>query len=156
MANPKTTGTRDIPLKLAAAVTDCANQSWISGEMLSKTTPTTRELLVHWFCEPHTLLRPVNFHEGQRQSILNTIYLYEVLRADSVKSVYASVRPDLPGQMSPGELEKGKYDIPKYAIKMATGTGKTWVMHALVIWQYLNARHTTNDSRATFFWSRPA
>lgn len=24
---------------------------------------------------------------------------------------------------------------------MATGTGKTWVMNALLIWQYLNARH---------------
>lgn len=26
-------------------------------------------------------------------------------------------------------------------MKMATGTGKTWVMNALLIWQYLNARH---------------
>ena len=24
---------------------------------------------------------------------------------------------------------------------MATGTGKTWVMHALLIWQYLNAKY---------------
>lgn len=31
--------------------------------------------------------------------------------------------------------------MPKYAVKMATGTGKTWLMHALLIWQMLNARH---------------
>ena len=37
-------------------------------------------------------------------------------------------------------LTKEKYNIPKYAMKMATGTGKTWVMNALFIWQYLNAR----------------
>ncbi|MDR3063191.1 MAG: DEAD/DEAH box helicase family protein [Methanobrevibacter sp.] len=27
-----------------------------------------------------------------------------------------------------------------YAVKMATGTGKTWVLNAILIWQYLNAR----------------
>ncbi len=39
------------------------------------------------------------------------------------------------------QLAKPKYQFPKYAVKMATGTGKTWVMHALLIWQMLNARH---------------
>ena len=29
---------------------------------------------------------------------------------------------------------------------MATGTGKTWVMHALIIWQMLNARHEDVES----------
>ena len=38
-------------------------------------------------------------------------------------------------------LNQPKYQMPKYAVKMATGTGKTWVMHALLIWQMLNARH---------------
>ena len=28
---------------------------------------------------------------------------------------------------------------PKYCVKMVTGTGKTWVLNALLIWQYLNA-----------------
>jgi type III restriction enzyme len=37
-------------------------------------------------------------------------------------------------------LSRPKYQIPKYALKMATGTGKTWVMNAIVIWQYLNAK----------------
>lgn len=33
-----------------------------------------------------------------------------------------------------------------YAVKMATGTGKTWVMHALLIWQYLNASDNLNKN----------
>ena len=44
------------------------------------------------------------------------------------------------------QLAKAKYQIPKYAVKMATGTGKTWVMHALLLWQLLNARHEEEPS----------
>ena len=36
-------------------------------------------------------------------------------------------------------IDADKFLHPKYAMKMATATGKTWVMHALLIWQYLNA-----------------
>ncbi|MEW6296048.1 MAG: DEAD/DEAH box helicase family protein [Candidatus Diapherotrites archaeon] len=28
--------------------------------------------------------------------------------------------------------------FPKYALKMATGSGKTWVLAALLVWQYFN------------------
>jgi type III restriction enzyme len=35
---------------------------------------------------------------------------------------------------------------PRFAIKMATGTGKTWVLTALVIWQYWN-RVKLNEKR---------
>lgn len=31
---------------------------------------------------------------------------------------------------------------------MATGTGKTWVMHALLLWQLLNARHEEQEERS--------
>ena len=44
------------------------------------------------------------------------------------------------------DLEQEKYQHPMYAVKMATGTGKTWVMHALLIWQYLNASDNLNKN----------
>ncbi|MCR4292761.1 MAG: DEAD/DEAH box helicase family protein [Candidatus Kuenenia sp.] len=44
-------------------------------------------------------------------------------------------------QMDLSYLKKDMFSHPKYCMKMATGTGKTWVMNALLIWQYLNARH---------------
>ncbi len=37
-----------------------------------------------------------------------------------------------------GEVAQSKNAHPKYCFKMATGTGKTWVLQALMIWQLLN------------------
>ena len=31
--------------------------------------------------------------------------------------------------------------FPKYSLKMATGTGKTWVLAVLLVWQYFNSLH---------------
>jgi type III restriction enzyme len=35
-------------------------------------------------------------------------------------------------------------DFAKYCLKMATGTGKRWVLMALLIWQYFNANSNEN------------
>lgn len=113
--------------------------------MLESVTPVTRELLQYWFCEPFTQERMINFHTGQRQAILNTIYLHEVVGIRSVEDSYAEVMEGKMGQVDMAMLAQKKYRLPKYAVKMATGTGKTWVMHALVLWQLLNARHTGGD-----------
>jgi len=114
--------------------------------MLLKVTPITQDLLKFWFCAPHTETRHINFHEGQRQAILNAIYLHEVLGVKTVKDVYENIDFELLPEIDVAELKKDKYEIPKYAIKMATGTGKTWVMHSLLIWQYLNAKYESQSS----------
>lgn len=146
MATPINIGTRDIPLKLARTLTDKVNESWANGEMLAKVSPVTRDLLTFWFTEPHTETRYANFHEGQRQAILNTIYLHEILGVKAVKDIYENIEFELLSEIDMAEFKKAKYEIPKYAIKMATGTGKTWVMHALLVWQYLNAKYEESKS----------
>src|SRR3989344_3455748 len=146
MATPINIGTRDIPLRLARTLTNKVNESWASGEMMAKVTPVTRDLLTFWFTEPHTDTRYANFHEGQRQAILNTIYLHEILGVKTVKDIYENIQFELLSEINMTEFKKAKYEIPKYAIKMATGTGKTWVMHALLIWQYLNAKYEEAQS----------
>lgn len=146
MANPINIGTRDVPLRLARTLTSRVNESWASGEMMAKVTPVTRDLLTFWFTEPHTDTRYTNFHEGQQQAILNTIYLHEILGVKAVKDIYENIEFELLSEIDMAEFKKAKYDIPKYAIKMATGTGKTWVMHALLIWQYLNAKYEETRS----------
>src|SRR3990167_4190028 len=146
MSNPINIGTSDIPLKLARTLTNKVNESWASGEMVAKVTPVTRDLLTFWFTEPHTETRYANFHEGQRQAILNTIYLHEILGVKTVKDIYENIEFELLPEIDMAEFKKAKYEIPKYAIKMATGTGKTWVMHALLIWQYLNAKYEETRS----------
>ncbi|QTA37580.1 DEAD/DEAH box helicase family protein [Thermosipho ferrireducens] len=140
MPTPINTGTRDVPLKFARVLTEKVNYEWENGDFLAKVSPVTQNLLTYWFTEPFTDNRNFNFHEGQKQAILNTIYLHEVLEVSSVIEMYERISPELIHEMDITLLMKEKYNIPKYAIKMATGTGKTWVMHALLIWQYLNAK----------------
>jgi type III restriction enzyme len=140
MATPINTLTGDIPLQLAKKLTCKIDELWESGEFLNLVTPITADLLKFWFCEPHTTQREVNFHRGQKSAILNTIYLHEVLHVKSVLEIYEQIDKELIPKFNHTLLAKEKYCIPKYAMKMATGTGKTWVMNALFIWQYLNAR----------------
>lgn len=135
----------NISLLLAQRLSDRVNAVWQSGEMLENVTPITRQLLQHWFCDPFTTERSANFHQGQRQAILNTIYLHEVAAIETVADGYSELLPDDLGHVDTATLAQEKYRLPKYAIKMATGTGKTWVMHALMLWQMLNARHTRTD-----------
>lgn len=129
------------PLELAKRLSDIVNEAWESGEMMERVTPVTQDLLKYWFAEEHCSLRSRNFHAGQRQAILNIIYLHEVMGVKNVLENYEKVCSDLMPMLDLGTLAQAKYQMPKYAVKMATGTGKTWVMHALLIWQMLNARH---------------
>jgi type III restriction enzyme len=58
---------------------------------LEQVSPTTQELLKFWFDEAYCENRQINFHEGQRQAILNTIYAHEVLKTQSVADLYDKV-----------------------------------------------------------------
>ena len=131
------------PLEFAKVVTDRANAAWEDGSFMDSVTPTTRNLLTYWFDDAYAEMREVNFHIGQRQAILNIIYIHEVLKKDKIGDVYVDLAPSLLLAKGFGieQLQEDIYSIPKYCVKMATGTGKTWVFEALVIWQYLNARH---------------
>ena len=136
-------------LELAKRLSEEVNAAWESGELLEQVTPTTQDLLKFWFSEEYCSLRNRNFHIGQRQAILNIIYLHEVKGVKNVLDYYQQVTPDLMPFVELGALGQKKYQMPKYAVKMATGTGKTWVMHALLLWQMLNARHSETVGRFT-------
>ena len=136
-------------LELAKRLSEEVNAAWESGELLEQVTPTTRDLLKFWFSEEYCSLRNRNFHIGQRQAILNIIYLHEVKGVKNVLDYYQQVTPDLMPIVELRTLGQKKYLMPKYAVKMATGTGKTWVMHALLLWQMLNARHSETVGRFT-------
>ncbi len=116
-----------------------------SADLYELVTPTTAELLRWWFLEDLCASRNFNFHAGQRQAILNTIVAHEVLAAADLKSLYQAVAPDalLSGNRL-HEVSQSKHAHPKYCLKMATGTGKTWVLQALMVWQLLN-RNAVQD-----------
>jgi len=132
---------RNASLVLAGRISSLVNSDFENGSLLEKVTPVTAELLKFWFSEEFCSTRNKNFHIGQRQAILNIIYLHEVLRVENVLSMYNLVSEDLTAFVNIENLAKEKYQYPKYAVKMATGTGKTWVMHAILIWQILNSKY---------------
>ncbi len=51
MANRTNTGTADLPLKFAKELTAIVNREWENGNMLTKVTPVTADLLKWWFEE---------------------------------------------------------------------------------------------------------
>lgn len=140
------TNVSNASLELSRRLSDVATKAWEDGTMLQQVTPITADLLNYWFGDARCDQRKVNFHEGQRQAILNIIYLHEVCKSKTVLDHYEQIATDLVPQLDLAQLAQAKYMIPKYAVKMATGTGKTWVMHALMIWQMLNALHETEPS----------
>lgn len=90
-----TVNPNNISLELARRLTDIVNAEWESGAMLEKVTPTTATLLKYWFGDGFCEQRTRNFHEGQRQAILNIIYLHEVLGEKKVIDAYQSVIPEM-------------------------------------------------------------
>ncbi|WP_024365326.1 DEAD/DEAH box helicase family protein [Arthrobacter sp. TB 26] len=118
--------------------------------LMNEVTPITAELLRYWFQDDYVQLRPANFHAGQRAAILHIIYAHEVLKAPNLENLYRQIAPEalLSGD-TVAEVTRKQNEHPKYAAKMATGTGKTWVLNALLIWQYLNRREYPEDQRFT-------
>ncbi|MGB3327893.1 MAG: DEAD/DEAH box helicase family protein [Thermomicrobiales bacterium] len=120
------------------------------SDLLDRVTPITSELLRYWFQEDFCETRQLNFHKGQRAAILAIIYAHEVLGSTSLLDLYERLAPDaLLENGLLGDLANAEHQHPKYAAKMATGTGKTWVLNALLVWQYLNHLDNPADRRFT-------
>ena len=144
------TGTKDTPLKFAQQLSNIVNQEWDNGTFITKVTPVTQDLLRFWFSPTFCETRYINFHKGQKQAILNTIYCHEILKTDSILSMYQQASQDLLNPDFFNYIKEDKFQHPKYCIKMATGTGKTFVLNALLIWQYLNAKYKEIDHDIKF------
>lgn len=106
-------------------------------------TPITRSLLEYWFNDE--IHEDAKFHVCQKRAIEAAIYCYEMLNLPLPKDMFVEFGgEELKKEGLEAELEK--MEFPRYAIKMATGTGKTWVINALIVWQYFNSVKY-NDSR---------
>ena len=145
--------TVDQPLALAAALTRRTEQLCVGleqgiADLYELVTPVTAELLRWWFGEDACQSRTFNFHPGQRQAILNVIVAHEVLASPNLADLYRQVCEQalLEGTRL-SDVAQAKHAHPKYCLKMATGTGKTWVLQALLIWQLLNKTAALNEGR---------
>ncbi|WP_227978036.1 DEAD/DEAH box helicase family protein [Arenimonas daejeonensis] len=141
------------PLPLAKALTARTQQLCVGleqgiADLYDLVTPVTAELLRWWFGDEACQARGVNFHTGQRQAILNAIVAHEVLGCTDLAHLYREV---CPGALLEDdrliEVSRPHHAHPKYCLKMATGTGKTWVLQALIVWQLLNRSAAQDEGR---------
>jgi type III restriction enzyme len=137
-------------------------------------TDTTRRLLTYWFEEDHLLAsgEPFRYYFCQREAVETVVYLFEVEGigdcADLIQRYFKSpdlleldiltsskgqrfVRRYIPEIGKTAEQELPPAGLARYAVKMATGSGKTVVMALLVAWSYLNRRLEPGSGHADNF-----
>lgn len=98
-------------------------------------TQTTLELLNYWFRRDEEASE--GFHACQRRAIETAVYCHEILQPQTLLELFERVAPEALEHL-PLQQEVKSVPFPKYALKMATGSGKTWVLLALLVWQYFN------------------
>jgi len=117
------------------------------NEGYPNTTPTTNRLLQYWFNEDHIVNNePFEFWFCQREAIETLIYVYEVVE----KRTFIDMAREF-GEGSILNYDPTYDQYPRYGFKMATGSGKTFVMAMTIVWQYFNFKNEhQNDYTSKF------
>ena len=139
----------------------------------------TRRLFAYWFEEDHEVAGfpvPFRYHFCQREAIETLAYVVEIARNRDAKvlvDVYAKVfqkdllsqsiefqttmdgrrqiRRYIPELNAEGVQDLPPEDLRRYAFKMATGSGKTWVMAMTVVWSHFHRQRVPGSDLSTNF-----
>ena len=159
--------------KIRAAVDTWREQGYPGGSAV------THRLFNYWFEEDHDVAgfdAPLRFYFCQREAIETLAWLVEVAKHRDAKDIIASygtaARKDL---FSDGvrfqttmdgkrqirryvaELNaEGLQDLPRanlrrFAFKLATGAGKTWLMAMAIVWCRFHKQHVPGSEMSTNF-----
>ncbi|MGH9595181.1 MAG: DEAD/DEAH box helicase family protein, partial [Edaphobacter sp.] len=107
----------------------------------------TKTLFNFWFGTDHRLPdgRAFQYYYAQREALETLVWLYEVQQIRRYRDLVERF-VKVPG------IHVLQYDdFTRYAVKMATGSGKTKVMALTVAWQYFNAVAEGRDDFAKTF-----
>ena len=117
---------------------------------------TSRELLHYWFDEEHILQNnggeqfSFRYYYCQREAVETFIYLYEIRGITTLSNLTAEFFQDDAYDSALGVNPKD--DLwPKYAFKMATGSGKTKVMSLAIVWSYFHSLFEEGSTLARDF-----
>ncbi|MBL7774468.1 MAG: DEAD/DEAH box helicase family protein, partial [Saprospiraceae bacterium] len=103
-------------------------------------TGATRDLLRYWFLNPERHATRQLFF-AQRESVETAIWLNEVAEKSNAGTHILNKLRD--AQASENTADP----LPRICFKMATGTGKTVVMAALILYHYVNRQEYRQDTR---------
>jgi type III restriction enzyme len=171
-----TSGRRPSSLLLVNQLRDAVDK-WRNGGYPGASEVSVR-LMNYWFEEDHEVPNfptPFHYHFGQREAIETLIYLSEVygrkdskeliekyatvvqknLLAKSVEFVTVGGRRRIiryvPELNRDAEQDLPPEELRRYAFKMATGSGKTWVMAMAMVWSYFHKKNIPNSDLSTNF-----
>ena len=99
-------------------------------------TRVTRELIGHW-----TNPDKGGLYFAQKEAVLTAIWLGEIAPQTTAGQAILKELDEINGVINDG--------IPRICHQMATGTGKTAVMAAIILWQTCNHREYPGDARFT-------
>ena len=119
-------------------------QAWVD-QGWPGVTYTTLELFNYWFNRDEETGEC--FYPCQRRAIETIVYCCEILKTGTLQKLFERVAPEALYQHLPLKQEVETIPFSKYCVKMATGSGKTWVLAALLVWQYFNK---INNERGDF------
>ncbi|SEH13891.1 DEAD/DEAH box helicase family protein [Thermoleophilum album] len=139
----------------------------------------TRRLFEYWFEEDHEVPGfnvPFRYYFCQREAIETLAWLVEVANArdaqELIRSYATTFKKDLLSdnitfqttmdgrrqlrRYVPERNAEGVQDLPpenlrRYAFKLATGSGKTWVMAMAVVWSYFHRQRVSGSDLSTNF-----
>ena len=137
-------------------------------------SPVALRLFEYWFEEDHEAPGfdpPFRYHFGQREAIETLVWLVEIGGGGDLAALFgkagvdgrAGALPFRPSFRQPVggarqiRLPSGDWqDLPpeglrRFAFKMATGAGKTWVMAMAVVWSHLRKRREPDSGLSTNF-----
>ena len=106
---------------------------------------TSVSLLRWWFETEHLIenadgtLSPFRYYFAQREAVETVIWLHDVRQA---RDKFDLLRFDASGAVSSGMFSE---DWPRYALKMATGAGKTKVLSLLIAWSFFHKLYETDS-----------
>ena len=155
-----------------------AVDAWRSGGYQGASDVTLR-LFEYWFEEEHEVSgfgTPFRYYFCQREAIETLVWLVEISgRRDTVELVqeYATLfkkdlfsdnlsfqttvegrrqlRRYVPELNTEGLQDLPPKDLRRFAFKMATGSGKTWVMAMAVVWSYFHKKNVPGSELSTNF-----
>lgn len=139
----------------------------------------TQRLFEHWFDEDHDVQdfpAPFRYYFCQREAIETLVWLTEVYGkrdvTDLIREFATTFKKDLfednivfqttmegrrqirryiPERESAGVQDLPPENLRRYAFKMATGSGKTWVMAMAVVWSYFRKLFDPGSELSTNF-----